>query len=87
LRNPNSAAFNTAHRLLAVADGHPDGTPGHFYLYENVGRSLLPPPSRASLRWQFTTNNMSWPIAISAAGNAIVAGSDDTNIYYFTPNA
>jgi WD40 repeat protein len=87
LRNPNSAALNTAHRLLAVADGHPDGTPGNFYLYANVGRALLPPPARATLVWQFQAGNMSWPITISAAGNAIVAGSDDTNIYYFTPGA
>lgn len=86
-RNPNSAAFNTANRLLAVADGHPDGTPGNFYLYQNVGRSLLPPPAPAGLRWEFQSGNMSWPITISAQGNAIVAGSDDSNIYYFTPDA
>jgi hypothetical protein len=28
---------------------------------------------------------MSWPITIGANGTAVVAGSDDSNIYYFTP--
>jgi hypothetical protein len=37
------------------------------------------------IRWIFQTGNMSWPIVISAQGNAVVGGSDDTYIYYFTP--
>jgi hypothetical protein len=31
----------------------------------------------------FQTNNMSWPMQISANGSAIAAGSDDSNVYYF----
>ncbi|MBA4138223.1 MAG: hypothetical protein C0518_12980 [Opitutus sp.] len=79
LRNPNSAAINAAHNLLVVADGHPDGTPGNFYCYDlNGGPTRLP-------RWTFQTGNMSWPIVIAANGAAIVGGSDDGSIYYFTP--
>lgn len=79
IRNPNSAAINTAHNLFVVADGHPDGTPGHFYCYDLKGG-----PNRTP-RWTYQTGNMSWPIVISANGGAIVGGSDDGYIYYFTP--
>jgi len=75
-RNPNCASLNLSKGLLAVADGHPDGTPGDFYLFNTAD---------GSLRWQYTTTNMSWPIMISAQGNAVVSGSDDSAIYYFTP--
>jgi hypothetical protein len=74
--NPNCASINLTNGILAVSDGHPDGTPGSYYLLNTAD---------GSLRWQYTTGNMSWPIMISASGNAVVAGSDDSNIYYFTP--
>ncbi len=77
-RNPNCASINLAKGLLAVADGHPDGAPGNFYLLNATSGALI---------WQYGTSNMSWPIMISASGNAVVAGSDDSNIYYFTPAA
>jgi WD40 repeat protein len=79
LRNPNSAAINAAHNLFAIADGHPDGTPGHFYCYDLNGGPTRPP------RWTYQAGNMSWPIAIAAHGGAVVAGSDDGYIYYFKP--
>jgi WD40 repeat protein len=75
-RNPNCASLNLANGMLAVADGHPDGSQGDFYLLNTAN---------GSLRWQYMTTNMSWPIMISQSGNAVVAGSDDSNIYYFTP--
>lgn len=74
--NPNSAALNAAHRLFAIADGHPDGTPGCFYLFD---------PITGAARWKCPTGNMSWPITIAANGRAVVAGSDDSYLYYFTP--
>ncbi len=77
-RNPNCASLNLAAGLLAVADGHPDNSPGNFYLLNS---------STGSVIWQYGTTNMSWPIMISANGNAVVAGSDDSNIYYFTSAA
>ena len=82
-RNPNSAALNLAPGLLAVADGHPDGTPGHFYLFDGITGGV--PITAPTLRWQYQTANMSWPITISSDGKAVVAGSDDSYIYYFTP--
>lgn len=72
--NPNSAALNAAHRLFAIADGHPDGTPGCFYLFD---------PVSGLSRWQCPTGNMSWPIVIAANGDAVVGGSDDSFLYYF----
>lgn len=74
--NPNCAWLNLAHRLLAVADGHPDGTPGSFYLLDTAS---------GALRWQVPTANMSWPIMISADGSGVVGGSDDSYIYYLEP--
>lgn len=83
-RNPNCAAINVTDGVirLAVADGHPDGTPGHYYFFSCPagGGELLP-----RLSWIFQTGNMSWPIAIAAQGGAVVGGSDDSHIYYFTP--
>jgi len=75
-RNPNCASLNFANSLLAVSDGHPDGTPGDFYLLN---------ATTGALNWQYQTGNMSWPIVISPNGGAIVGGSDDSNVYYFTP--
>jgi len=74
--NPNCAWLNIAKGLLAVADGHPDGTPGAFYLLNTAN---------GTLRWQYPTGNMSWPIMISADGSGVLAGSDDSHMYYFTP--
>ncbi len=83
-RNPNSAALNVTdgNIRLAIADGHPDGTPGHYYLFSGPA-GAGPPLLR--LRWIFETGNMSWPIAIAANGGAVVGGSDDSHLYYFTP--
>jgi WD40 repeat protein len=75
-RNPNCIVLNATHNLCAVATGHPDNTPGYYYLFD---------ASTGAQRWNFQTGNMSWPIAIAANGNAVVGGSDDSRIYYFTP--
>lgn len=82
LRNPNSVALNSPRHLMAIADGHPDGTPGHFYLYEGVLQSPLPIVT-PTLLWTFETGNMSWPVTLSADGSAVVGGSDDSYVYYF----
>ncbi len=79
-RNPNCAALNAACGLLAVADGHPDGTPGHYYAFD------CGTPGVVRLRWIYeTSQNMSWPIVIAAGGGAVVGGSDDSHVYYFAP--
>lgn len=82
-RNPNSAALNLRAGLLAVADGHPDGTPGNFYVFDGI-RDPGAPATTPRLVWQYTTGDMSWPIKLSANGKAAVGGSDDSFIYYFT---
>lgn len=74
--NPNSVVLNATHGMMAVADGHPDGHPGAFYLFDTV---------RQAPRWSCPTGNMSWPVTIAAGGGAVVGGSDDSHIYYFTP--
>jgi WD40 repeat protein len=82
LRNPNSVCMDLARGGMAVVDGHPDGTPGHFYL---IGGIVSAPNSEvaATVQWQCTTGDMSWPVTISGDGSAIVGGSDDGSIYYF----
>ncbi len=72
-RNPNSTSLDTAGKYVTVADGYPDKTPGDFYLFDAAGDAM------GSLQ----TNNMSWPMQISADGTAIAAGSDNSNVYYF----
>jgi hypothetical protein len=74
--NPNSIALNGAAGLAAVADGHPDGKPGSFTLFDLAA---------GAPRWTCATHNMSWPIAIAADGGTVVGGSDDSYIYCFTP--
>jgi hypothetical protein len=59
-----------------MADGHPDGTPESFTLFDLAA---------GAPRWTCATGNMSWPIAIAANGSAVRSGSDDSNIYYFNP--
>lgn len=72
--NPNSVCYNSTGGLVAIADGHPDGAPGGFYLLD---------ASTGSQRGAFGTDNMSWPILISRDGTAVAAGSDNSNVYYF----
>jgi WD40 repeat protein len=76
LANPNSTSVDFRGRYVTVADGYPDGTPGHFYLFDAPTGNLL---------WQYETTNMSWPMFISSNGRGIVAGSDQGSVYYFTP--
>jgi WD40 repeat protein len=76
LANPNSTSVDSAGKYVSVADGYPDGTPGHFYLFDGPTGNPL---------WQYGTSNMSWPMFISSSGTGIVAGSDLGSVYYFTP--
>ncbi|HVU32498.1 MAG TPA: hypothetical protein VHE61_03625 [Opitutaceae bacterium] len=72
--NPNSVSLNSNAGLVAVADGHPDGTPGSFYLLKAGTGTLL---------GTYGTSNMSWPIEIASNGSALIGGSDDSHLYYF----
>jgi WD40 repeat protein len=72
-RNPNSTSLDTAGKYVTVADGYPDKTQGDFYLFDSGGNAI------GSLK----SNNMSWPMQISADGTAIAAGSDNSYVYYF----
>jgi WD40 repeat protein len=72
--NPNSIWINSAAKLVAVADGHPDGTPGAFYLLNGAAGALL---------GQYGTGNMSWPLVISRNGSGMFGGSDDSHAYFF----
>ncbi|MGD8779143.1 MAG: WD40 repeat domain-containing protein [Ignavibacteria bacterium] len=76
LRNPNSVSFDGEANYITVADGHPDGVPGHFYLLNIKEKKCM---------WFYTSGNMNWPMEISEDGTGIIAGSDDSHIYYFTP--
>jgi hypothetical protein len=76
LANPNSTSVDLDAKYVSVADGYPDGTPGHFYLFDGANGNQL---------WQYETSNMSWPMFISSNGSGIAAGSDLGSVYYFTP--
>ena len=74
--NPNSTSLDAAGKLLSVADGHPVQTPGTFYLFRvNDGKKLM----------EFETPDMNWPMVLSADGTAAAGGSDNGDLYYFTP--
>ncbi len=73
-RNPNCASLLLEQNLLAVSDGHPDNTPGNFYLLDARSGALI---------WKYGTPNMSWPIMLSGDGTSVAAGSDDSNVYFF----
>ena len=76
LANPNSTSLDAAGLQVTVADGYPDGTPGHFYLLNGTNGDPV---------WNYETSNMSWPMFIDSFGDGIVAGSDNGDVYYFTP--
>ncbi len=74
--NPNSTSIDSEGLFVAVADGHPDGTPGHFTLFNANSSAQI---------WSCTTGNMSWPIQVASNAMACVGGSDDGSVYYFNP--
>jgi hypothetical protein len=74
--NPNSTSMDMNARYVTASDGNPIGTPGTFSLFDARNGKKL---------WEFVTNQMNWPMFISADGSAIVAGSDNGNLYYFEP--
>jgi len=74
--NPNSTSIDTAGQYVTAADGHPVGTPGKFYLFNASNGTKL---------WDYSTNNMNWPMAICGNGTAAAAGSDNGTLYYFLP--
>lgn len=68
---------------VTATDGEPasksdhDESAGNFYLF-NIKDS-----SRDPLVWSYHTNQMNWPISISANGNAIFGASDNGNAYFW----
>lgn len=75
--NPNSTSMDASGDFVTVADGYPDGKPGSFSLFNGKTGDLV---------WRYPTSNMNWPMFISADASGIVAGSDDGNVFYFTPH-
>ena len=72
--NPNSTSMDDAGTIVTVADGHPIGTKGTFYMFRvSDGQKMLDSAS----------DEMNWPMAISADGSAACAGSDDGTVCYF----
>ncbi len=71
--NPNSTSMDENAYGVTVATGHPDGTPGRYYLFYRSGACYL----------LYQVGNMSWPMLISSDASAVVAGSDDSHVYYW----
>ncbi len=73
-------------RFVTATDGQPGASqqprlpsgasesPGNFYLFDQQAGELL---------WQYPTSLMNWPMAISHAGNAVFAASDNGTAYYW----
>jgi hypothetical protein len=74
--NPNSTSIDSAGKFITVADGHPVGTPGTYYLFRASDGTGL---------WEFPTSEMSWPMAMSGDGASACGGSDNGMVYYFLP--
>ncbi|WP_295942234.1 WD40 repeat domain-containing protein [uncultured Xanthomonas sp.] len=72
--SPNDLAFDPDGQWLGLADGHPDGTPGAFTLW-NAGDGTL--------QWSYGTDNMSWPIRLNSGATVVVGGSDDGAVTAF----
>jgi WD40 repeat protein len=72
--SPNSVSMDAGGQWVALADGHPDNTPGCFYLWSGM---------TGALQWTFPTSDMSWPIKIAANASLVVGGSDNGNVYAF----
>jgi len=73
---PNSTSVDSAGLYVAMADGFFTSKPAKFHLFN---------ASDGKKRWEFDTCSMNWPMVINSNGNAVVAGSDDGTVYYFTP--
>ena len=74
--NPNSTSVDSAAKYITAADGYPENAPGTFYLFDASSGNKL---------WDASTDNMNWPMVISADGTGITAGSDNGFLYYFQP--
>lgn len=74
--SPNSLSFDASGYTLSCADGHPDDTPGAFYLYSVTNTAV-------QLLWSYGTNNMSWPMQVAANASMVVGGSDNGSVYAF----
>ena len=85
--NPNSTSIDAppkdpssgnypASKYVTVADGYPVGVPAKFYLFNAADGTKI---------WDYNTNDMNWPMFISADGSAIAAGSDNGGLYLFDP--
>jgi len=72
--NPNSTSIDLAGTFITVADGHPIGTEGVYYLFR---------ASNGNKESDFPLPEMSWPMLISGDGTVAFAGSDNGNVYYF----
>ncbi len=84
LANPNCASLviRGGELLYAIAVGHSETSAGYYYFLRGPANK---PGVIARRQWVFPTGKMSWPVVISAQGNAVVGGSDDSHLYYFTP--
>ncbi|MBO9872561.1 MULTISPECIES: WD40 repeat domain-containing protein [Xanthomonas] len=72
--SPNDLAFDPDGQWLGLADGHPDGTPGAFTVW-NAGDGTQ--------QWSYGTDNMSWPIRLNSGATVVVGGSDDSTVTAF----
>jgi len=78
VRSSNSLSVDAGGRWLAPVDGHPDGTAGHFCLWDAAS---------GDLPWPSTISDMRWRMHLAAAGPVAAAGSVHGEVYLSTAGA
>jgi hypothetical protein len=73
---PNGTSMDAKGKFVAAADGFDADQPGGtFYLFDSLGAKI----------GDLGTTKMNWPIAVSADGTGVAAGSDEGKVYFFVP--
>ena len=73
---PNGTSVDSTGKFVAAADGFDADQPGGtFYLFDSFGKKI----------GDLGTTKMNWPIAVSADGTGVAAGSDEGKVYFFVP--
>jgi WD40 repeat protein len=81
-QSPNSTCMDGAGLNIAVADGYKaHDANAAFYLFSPATPG---DPTSETLQWTSVTKAENRPVQISGNGNAIVGGSDNGHLYYFS---
>jgi WD40 repeat protein len=80
--NPG-VTLDTAATVVSATDGKPDEQNGGNNQKESPGNFYLLDACTGEQLWQYGTELMNWPMALTPDGNTAVGGSDDGSIFYW----